>query len=391
MGLLFKPAEITTAKLKMGLTGMQGSGKTYTATLVAIGLVKLMRELRMPEGNKPIFFLDTEKGSDWIVPRVREAGIEINTAKTRAFTDLVAAFTEAEAMASVLLIDSLTHFWNEFIAAYLRVKKRNRLQFEDFNYVKGPEGWQRFTDRYINSNVHTIFAGRAGWEYENEVNEDTGKREIYKSGIKMRAEGETGYEPDLFVLMERRMNMQTHVNEHVAIVQKDRSTLLDGAEIANPTFESFLPHIRCLNITGQQFAVDTSRTSDRSIPPDGQDKKRQREIILDEIKSLLILHYPADTGKDRQRKIELLRSHFKAAWTEIEKVMPLFDLRAGYETLHQELEGKPSKYAGVPITQKVPLAEPIPDALPDHSAPPKSNGNGAARDHNSWIAEFVGE
>mgnify|MGYP000659182736 CR=1 FL=1 len=34
MGLL-KPAELTTAKLKMALMGFQGSGKTYTATGLA--------------------------------------------------------------------------------------------------------------------------------------------------------------------------------------------------------------------------------------------------------------------------------------------------------------------------------------------------------------------
>ena len=75
----------------------------------------------------------------------------------------------------------------------------------------------------------------------------------------MKAEGETGYEPNLLVLMERHMNMATKNDEHVAHVIKDRSTLLDGKEIADPTFESFLPHIRCLNLGGVQLGIDTSR------------------------------------------------------------------------------------------------------------------------------------
>src|ERR1700727_114831 len=115
---LFRPAEITTAKLKMAMMGFQGSGKTFTATSTAIGLVQMVRELKLPEGTKPIAFGDTEKGSDWILPRVNKAGLDMVTAKTRAFSDLIGLINEAEANASVLLIDSLTHFWTELCDTY---------------------------------------------------------------------------------------------------------------------------------------------------------------------------------------------------------------------------------------------------------------------------------
>jgi hypothetical protein len=62
MNQLFRPAEITTAKLKMALMGFQGSGKTYTGTSTAIGMVQLMRQLNLPEGKLPIAFADTEEG-----------------------------------------------------------------------------------------------------------------------------------------------------------------------------------------------------------------------------------------------------------------------------------------------------------------------------------------
>ena len=94
--MLLQPATNTTAKLKMGLMGSQRPGKTHTMTSVAIGLVKLMRELRLPEGEKPIAFMDTETGSDWVRPRIEAAGIKLVTAKTRAFTDLLSIIDEAE-------------------------------------------------------------------------------------------------------------------------------------------------------------------------------------------------------------------------------------------------------------------------------------------------------
>jgi hypothetical protein len=122
---LFTKASSTSAFLKMAFMGFQGSGKTYTATSTAIGIVKLMRDLRLPQGSKPIAFGDTEKGSDWILPRVQKAGLELVTAKTRAFSDLLALVNEAEASASVLLIDSLTHFWTELCDSYCTKKRRN--------------------------------------------------------------------------------------------------------------------------------------------------------------------------------------------------------------------------------------------------------------------------
>lgn len=372
MTTLFKPAEITTAKLKMGIMGFQGAGKTHTATETAIGLVLLLRKMGLSEGNKPIAFLDTEKGSDWILPRVNAAGIEMQVAKTRSFNDLCGAITEAEASASVLLIDSLTHFWKEFVQSYKRVKKRTRIEFQDWDYLKGEEGWQKFTDRFINTNLHIIFAGRAGYEYENEVDEETGKRQIYKSGIKMKVEGETGYEPDLLVLMERQMNMVTKADEHVAHVIKDRSTLLDGKEFPDPTFETFLPHIQRLNLGGKHMGVDISRTSDHSIHNDPYDNKsRQRHIVVELIEDLLTKHgFGGTAAANKQKRIEIVSKHFgTSSKTEIEDAMPLLDLRANYDTLHQELEGKPSRYSASVITaataKTITIAEDLKDGIPD--------------------------
>src|SRR5262249_17947232 len=156
-----KKAEMTSAFLKMGLMGFAGSGKTYTATETAIGLVLLMRERGIEQGNKPLFFLDTETGSDWVAPRIQDAGIKLFTAKTRAFTDLLGAVREAEANSSLLLVDSVTHFWTELTESYMKKKNRTRLQFDDWAYLKGE--WRKFTDLFINSGVHIVIAGRAGY------------------------------------------------------------------------------------------------------------------------------------------------------------------------------------------------------------------------------------
>jgi hypothetical protein len=347
MALLFKRAEVTSAFLKMGLLGFAGSGKTYTGTSTAIGLIQHMQKLKVPYANKPIFFLDTETGSDWIKPMVEAHGIELFTAKTRAFDDLRASVREAEANASLLLVDSVSHFWKELCEAYMAKKKRNRLQFEDWSYLKTE--WGKFTDAFINSNLHIILCGRAGYEYDY-FEDDAGKKQLEKTGIKMKAEGEMGYEPSLLVLMERHMDVETNKVWRTASILKDRSTSIDGKEFKNPKFENFLPHIKLLNLGGRQLGVDTTRNSEHTIPADIRDNNRvQRQIVLDEIESLMVMHHPGATAAEKKAKLELLRRHFAASWTEIEKLMPLIDLRGGYDLLHRELEQKPSRY-----TQNIP-------------------------------------
>jgi hypothetical protein len=357
---LFTKAEATSATLKMGMMGFAGSGKTHTATSVAIGLVQLLRECRQPAGDRPIAFLDTETGSDWVAPRIREAGIELHTAKTRAFSDLLTAVPEAEEHASIMLVDSLTHFWIELCDSYMRAKKRTRLQFEDWAFLKTE--WRKFTDRFVNSNLHIIVCGRAGFEYDYQIDEETEKKNLVKTGIKMKAEGEMGYEPSLLVLMEREMDMATKTNKHFAKVIKDRSTLLDGKEFPDPTFECFLPHIQRLNLGGKHLGVDTTRTSDHTIPRDARDNRRtQRKIVLAEIEDLLVTHYPGQTAKEKLAKVTALKTHWQASWVEMEEVMTLERLRAGYDALHVELEGKPSRYAH----QLAPKTLADIDSLPD--------------------------
>jgi AAA domain-containing protein len=368
----FQPAEVTSAFLKMGLLGFQGSGKTKTASKTATGLVNLCRERGLPYASRPAVMLDTETGSDWVIPDFKAAGIPFSHKKTRAFTDLLTAVDAAEAHASVLIIDSITHFWKEITESYMRQKKRTRLQFEDWGYLKSE--WGKFTDRFVNSSAHIILCGRAGFEYDYSTDEETGKKNLEKTGVKMKAEGEMGYEPSLLVLMERQQDIQGSKVVRVwrtATVLKDRSTLLDGQEFEDPGFENFLPHIQLLNLGGRQLGVDTSRTSDHMIKTDKRDwQPVQRRIVLDEIQTLLVLHVPGQAANDKQRKAQLVRAHFKASWTEMEEVMPLIDLRSGYDTLHQELEGAPSRYRSLLQASAQPIDDGKPiDSLPDHSAP----------------------
>ncbi len=213
--------------------------------------------------------------------------------------------------------------------------------------------------------------GRAGYEF-TDYKDDNGKRQIEKTGTKMKTEGETGFEPSLLVFMEQIEDLRTNIVRHQATVQKDRSALLDGAKIINPGFADFLPHIEMLKLGGNHIGVDTSSDSQHILKTEKRDwQPVQRDIVIDEIKDLLVLHHSSTGAADKKAKIELLKAHFKASWVEIEEVMPLERLRAGYDSLHMKLQGEPSKY-GVREPERIAIN----DELPGDLAPPKPTNDG---------------
>lgn len=366
---LFHKAEATPAYFKMGIYGEAGSGKTYTASMIAQGLA--LHIAKATKKTPPVMFLDTETGSSWVRPIFEDAGIEFFVANTRSFTDLKQAVVEAEKAGAILIADSMSHFWEEIREAFLKKKKERfgskaRLELPDWNIIK-PE-WGRFTTSFLNSNAHIILCGRAGNVYEFQENEETRKKEMITAGTRMAAEKGMGYEPSLLVEMTSRQELGPRKRKTIvrtATILKDRSTALDGLQFQNPTFKNFLPHIKRLCLGGAHVGFDASRDSTELFPKsDRDDNSTQRAIVLDEIQSLLVSHFPGQTAAEKKSKVDLLRDHFDAAWTEMEKVMPLMDLRVGYDGLYRDLEKKPSRYAERPfsdVDDEIPHMDVVPE------------------------------
>lgn len=349
---LFADAKNTQAYLKMGLMGLAGSGKTFSAAHTAIGLISYLRERKLPEGDRPVYFADTETGSSYVKHHFDKAKIKLRTAKTRAFVDLVSMVNEAEKEAGLLMIDSITHFWREFTESYAKKRNRTRLEFQDWNYLKTE--WGRFTDRFVNSHLHIVMCGRMGYEYDF-FTDDDGKKQLEKTAVKMKAETETGYEPSLLVWMERAMDMKEQKVHREAHILKERFDIIDGMTFKNPTFETFLPHIKLLNLGGEQVGIDSSRTSEGSIPgiegkADWQVQKEQKIITLEKVQALFTKHLNTQTKDGRVKMVEMLHKHFgTTSWTEVENSK--FELvKLGYNSLHTELEGGP---AYVPLGEGV--------------------------------------
>lgn len=347
MSSLFKPARNESAFLKLGLMGSTGSGKTFTACLIARGVVELARERNLPYANKPVMFIDSENGSDYVRDLFEEAGIELLVAKTKSFADLCTAMKEAEAGASFLIIDSVSAFWDEWKTTYQRQKNRTRLQFEDFAAIKSK--WREgFTDRFINAHLHVAMCGRLAFEYDYTVDEETGKKNLEKTDVKMAAEKELGYETSLYVMMERDRDLKTGRTIRTATVIKDRFRTLDGQTFESPTFCTFAPHVLKLNLAGEHHGVDLSRSSAELVPADAKRENYgiRRQIVVDELAALLEEHGAGGQSSDaKAKRLALIKQHFKTtSKTEIEELMPLADLQSNFDSLHRALTGQPSRY-----------------------------------------------
>ena len=332
---IFKKALNEQGYLKAGIMGFPGSGKSFTATEIAIGFVKMLKDKR------PVFALDTEKGMDYLVEKFDKAGIELQLARTRAFSDLIAAVDEAEKNGSVLIIDSITHFWEEVQESYKKANQRQRLQFQDWGPIKST--WKRYTERYLNSRLNIIMCGRAGDTYEYFLDED-GKKQLEKTGTKMQAEKNLGYEPGLGIEMERtrvgdfKAGQRNFVNR--AFILKDRFDALDGQFFDNPTFETFLPHINRLNIGvhGEISSKSSESMFEKNSDHNWIERKRKAGIFMEEIQGVLTSAFPGQSAEEKKIKTDLIFKHFNTrSWMALED-MPHEYLQTGLMTIRKEIE-----------------------------------------------------
>jgi hypothetical protein len=297
----------------------------------------------------PIAMFDTEQGSGYVSQKVRrETGRPLMGERKRSFKDLVAFARSAEREgAAVVLVDSVTHPWRELCDSFLaqvnekrkerRLGSLQKLEFQHWAAVKGM--WAEFADWYLTAPMHAIIAGRAGHEYDMEVNDETQRKELVKTGIKMKVEGEFGFEPSLLVEMERIQEPTPDGGWRIrrkATVLGDRFGLIDGKSCEDPTFDFFLPHVAAL-VPSAHEAVDTAGRTETGADVEGnvewQREKKEREILCEEIQGEIVAMYPGQTAAEKKEKADLLERLFETrSWTKVEG----YDsgkLRAGLHTL----------------------------------------------------------
>jgi hypothetical protein len=204
-----------------------------------------------------------------------------------------------------------------------------------------PKWKEEFSEPFVNDRYHALMCGRAGYEYSDEKDEN-GKRQIYKSGVKMKVEGETAYEPDILIMMERFEEVLEKTGKKVwreATIIKDRSGLIDGKTFQNPTFDSFLPAVEYL----------LENPVERDAPPElensfeSDDAKRdwikRRDIALETLEAEMVKGGLAgNAGDAKKAKVAALERAFgTASWTAIKGMSP-DKLNAGIDVVRAFIE-----------------------------------------------------
>lgn len=196
------------AKLRVGLFGASGSGKTYSALRLARGLT----------GNwEKVVIIDTERESANLYANLGDYNV-LQLSPPFEPERFINAITVAEkAGAEVIIIDSISHEWmgkGGCLEIADKVVGRN-------DYAKWKEVTPRhnaFIDRILQSSVHIICCGRSKDDVDM-VKNDRGKLEPQKVGLK--AVTRDGFDFEMTVCFDLD-------KWHNALCSKDRTQLFDG-------------------------------------------------------------------------------------------------------------------------------------------------------------------
>lgn len=342
-----------------------------TAVLLAIYTRKLFKL------KGPIALVDTENATAYVAPIVEElTGLKLVGKRTRNFDELVLLAKECQAAGvSVMVGDSMTHFWRSLCDSYLagmnqsreafykqkgwKFKAKASLEFQDWGPVK--KRWSEWTDLYLNSPMHIIICGRAGYEYDFTTDEESGKKELVKTGIKMKTEGEFGFEPSLLVEMAvdqipDSKNPGKFQQVRTATVLKDRFATIDGSVFTfqgnkkdgkpdraadlDAVAKAFHPHLVLLK-PGAHSAVPTDVKPMEVDETGGDDfarEKKTRTILCEEAQGLIVSLYPGQTAAEKKAKVEIIEQCFGTrSWTAVES-MDSEKLKVALTALRQFVE-----------------------------------------------------
>lgn len=294
MAARFKKAAAKQARLKIGFYGPPGSGKTFTALLLAEGLARA-------EGKR-VALLDTERGSDFYTlnaPReTHPEAFDFDALYTRSLADVTEAVQALDpAEHGVVVIDSISHLWDAAIEAYQGKRtKGDGIPMPAWASIKRP--YKNLIRFLLDSPMHVIICGR-----QKNIFDTNDQGEMTKAGVGMRAEGETEYEPHVCIRMEVKRGDPTVY----AVFEKDRTGILANRTIPNPSFATFAP---MLDLLGGEQA--TSEDPDEVAARDSE-----------------LLSQDNDKAKGREQKSAALFAEFSAAISAATTMEALTDVAGG--------------------------------------------------------------
>ena len=194
-------------KLRLGISGASGFGKTYSALKLAYG---------MTGDWSKIAVIDTENASASLYSNLGAFNV-LNLFPPYNPERYIEAINICEkANMEVIIIDSITHEW-QGEGGCLQIHEQLGGRFQDWAKVKPRH--QKFIDRILSSKCHIITTTRRKTDYSLDVGSN-GKSKVIKHGTKEITS--EGFEYEL------TLNFELINENHLCKVSKDRTNLFQG-------------------------------------------------------------------------------------------------------------------------------------------------------------------
>ncbi len=191
-------------KLRLGLSGASGFGKTYSALLLAHGITN--------DWSK-IAIIDTENNSANLYAHLGDFNV-LSLNEPYAPERYIEALKTCEnASIEVIIVDSITHEW-QGKGGCLQIHEQLGGRFQD--WAKVSPRHQAFIDAILQSKCHVITTVRSKIDYSLDMSSN-GQTKVVKHGTKEITR--EGYEYELTV------NFELINDKHLAKASKDRTGL----------------------------------------------------------------------------------------------------------------------------------------------------------------------
>jgi hypothetical protein len=200
-------AERNQVKLRLGLSGASGFGKSYSALLLAYGITNDWTKIAI---------IDTENNSASLYSHLGDFNV-LSLNEPYAPERYIQAIEVCEKEEiEVVIIDSITHEWSGK-GGCLELHEQLGGRFQD--WAKITPRHQAFIDKILNSNCHVITTVRRKTDYSLDK-DGNGKTKVMKLGTKEITRD--GFEYELTV------NFELINDNHLVTASKDRTGLFSG-------------------------------------------------------------------------------------------------------------------------------------------------------------------
>nr|MBQ6739378.1 AAA family ATPase [Synergistaceae bacterium] len=207
--MAFRKAERRKSKLRLGITGPAGSGKTYSALLLAQGL-----------GGR-IALIDTENGSGDLYSDLCDYDI-CNISAPYDVRKYLSAIHDAEnERYDIIIIDSLSHAWagdGGLLDMQGKIVDSSRSGNSYTAWRQVTPLHNKLVEAMITSPAHIIATMRSKMDYMQDKDEK-GKSVVRKIGL--APVQRDGIEYEFSLVFDLNVN-------HLVSVSKDRTSLFDG-------------------------------------------------------------------------------------------------------------------------------------------------------------------